>query len=249
MKLTSALRRSVPAVALLAALAGCSAAPRHDGPDADAGAPGGAVRSGAPSSSVSGGTGAVPAASGPVSASPFDPAAWPTEPVPAAKAPNPAGVPFGAGYDGQAYLDRLAATWGVAMKDREPVDFPGKPPSWHRTGRHEADGSALTVSAVWTQGGDLVWAACSATANAPKGAEFLADCARLDYPGSTPAATADWVRAGWPALDGAFGSGKDGVIDGPLRQSGTGGAVLQEGDDPMRDGRYRMVYLFGIGGK
>ncbi|MDR3035645.1 MAG: hypothetical protein LBV78_21510, partial [Kitasatospora sp.] len=181
MKPTSTARRTAPALVLLAVLAGCSAPSHHGAPTGSA--------SLLPGEGPVGGSAAAPepAASAPVSAAPFDPAAWPTEPAPVSGGQGPVAVVVEAGYSGEAYLQRLAATWGVTMEDRAKVDFPGRPTVWHRTGHRTADGPALSISATWTEGGDLELAGCTAALNAPRAAEFLADCARLDYPGADPA--------------------------------------------------------------
>ncbi|MGW4813837.1 hypothetical protein ACWEPB_19655 [Kitasatospora cineracea] len=240
MKPTSTARRTAPALVLLAALAGCSAPPRHDGGPPDQVPADPSVQlSATPSAPVSAA----------VSAAPFDPAAWPTEPAPVSGRQGPVAVVVEAGYSGEAYLQRLAATWGVTMEERAKVDFPGRPAVWHRTGRRTADGSALSISATWTEGGDLELAGCTAAFSAPGAAEFLADCARLDYPGADPTASADWVRGMLPRLHSAFETAKGAAVDSPLRQSGPVALLLQESADPSPGGDNRTVYLIGTGRK
>ncbi|RKE18791.1 hypothetical protein [Streptomyces sp. TLI_171] len=243
MSLAGAVRRSVPAVALLAVLAGCSASSHHDVPSGGA--------SLLPGEGPVGESAAAPepAPSGSAAAKPFNPSDWPTEPAPASSVQGPVAVVVKAGYSGEAYLQRLATAWGVTMEARAKVDFPGRPTVWHQTGRRTADGSVLSISATWTEGGDLELAGCTATVSAPKDAEFLADCARLDYPGADPTASADWVQGMLPRLHSAFETAKGAAMDSPLRQAGPVGLILQEGNDPSKNGDYRAVYLFGTGRK
>ncbi|MER5639714.1 hypothetical protein ABT095_22485 [Kitasatospora sp. NPDC002227] len=248
MNFTSAVRRTAPAVTLLAVLAGCSASPQQGAaPTGAALLPGEGPVTDSPTPAASGP--ASGSGSGSAAAKPFKPSDWPTEPVPERlrKVPDPVAVVMKAGYTGEAYLKRLAAAWGVTMNEREKIDFPGKAPSWHQVGYRRGDGGTLAVTATWTIGGDLEVASCTANLSVPKAAEFLADCARLDYPGSDPTATSDWVTTTWPQVHSVFADGRNGAVDSPLRISGPVGVLQQEGDKSSISGDYRMVYLFGAG--
>jgi len=226
-------RRAAPAVVLLALLAGCSRPSHEDGKDR--------IVSPRPSESPLGFE--VPPPPSPPLPPAVDPSHWPTGFRRAEAVRYPDAVVIRAEYTGEKYLKRLAATWGVTMEARTEVDFPGK--AWHQTG-HNAGPGTFWISADWAPSGSLLTVYCTASSAAPKALDFLADCARFDYPDSTPEATARWLRDTWPGLHAAAEGLDRGAMESPALRSGPVAILLYEGNAEPYGGAYRKVHLFGI---
>ncbi|MFF3001931.1 hypothetical protein ACFVTF_03875 [Kitasatospora sp. NPDC057940] len=174
------------------------------------------------------------------------PADWPTEPVAAAEAPTVRSQVIKAGYTGESYLNHVATTWGITMKAREKVDFPGRPTVWHASGVKEDGNTAMWIAETWTIDGDLTTWSCHVTATAAKQADFLHDCAGLDHPGAEPESTKTWLDAMKPRVDTAFAAGRA-PVDSPLHRSGPVASMLQKGPDGTYGGDYYELRTFGVG--
>ncbi|MDY0816188.1 hypothetical protein [Kitasatospora purpeofusca] len=186
----------------------------------------------------------MPSTSAPAVRGPED---RPTEPTAAAAAPEVTSQVIGPGYTGRAYLSRLAATWGIPPKDRERIDFPGRPPGWHSSGVVRHGDTALWIAAVWDFDGELMSLTCQATVSAAKQAAFLRDCAGLDHPAARPAAAKDWLDGMKPRVDAAFTAGGGTPTDSPLLRSGSVAFVLQKLSDPSSGGDAYVLRSFGTG--
>ncbi len=246
------LTRAVAAVALLAALAGCSAAHHQDanptgGASSTRLGPGDGPDSPSPTGSVAQPSAGSTTSSG---ASPDSQnlADWPSEPADGTKVPEFRSQVIKPGYTGESYLNRLAASWGITMEARQKIEFPGRPDTWHTSGSKQSGETRRTIAALWSLDGDLILLSCFVAASDTERAEFLHACASLDHPEAAPAATRTWLDAMVPQVDGAFASGKKGaVIDSPLHRSGPVATVLQKAHDTSRGGDYYQLYSFGTG--
>ncbi|WP_331745215.1 hypothetical protein [Kitasatospora sp. NBC_01300] len=239
---THPVTRLAAAAATLAVLVGCSSS--HDKepnrPGAEA-----VTRPGpgeGPDLPPPAGT-AAPSSAAPGVGSPAD---WPTEPVAAAEAPTVRSQVIKAGYTGESYLNHVATTWGITMKARENVDFPGRPTVWHASGVKQDGNTAMWIAAAWTIDGDLTTWSCHVTATAAKQADFLHDCAGLDHPGAEPESTKTWLDAMKPRVDTAFAAGRA-PVDSPLHRSGPVASMLQKGPDGTYGGDYYELRTFGVG--
>ncbi|MFC5667831.1 hypothetical protein ACFP3U_33315 [Kitasatospora misakiensis] len=173
---------------------------------------------------------------------------WPTEPV-AVTDPRVAAVAqvIKPGYSGESYLDGLVTTWGITLKARERIDFPGRPPVWHTSGVKEDGDTTMWIAAVWSLDGDLIKLACHVTAAAVKQADFLHDCAGLDYPGAEPAAAKSWLDAMEPRVDAVFATDRKVAIDSPLHRSGPVAFLLRKAPDATYGGDSYELLPFGTG--
>ncbi|WP_328953442.1 hypothetical protein [Kitasatospora purpeofusca] len=172
---------------------------------------------------------------------------WPTEPTAAAAVPEVTSQVIGPGYTGGAYVSRLAATWGITPKERERIDFPGRPPVWHSSGVVRHGDTVMWIAALWSFDGELIYLTCQVTATAAKQAAFLRDCAGLDHPGARPAAAKAWLDGMKPRVDTAFAAAGGIQIYSPLLRSGPVASVLSKLSDPSLGGDAYELRSFGTG--
>ncbi|MEK2494854.1 hypothetical protein WN990_35455 [Kitasatospora purpeofusca] len=172
---------------------------------------------------------------------------WPTEPTAAATVPEVTSQVIGPGYTGGAYVSRLASTWGITPKERERIDFPGRPPVWHSSGVVRHGDTVMLIATLWSFDGELIYLTCQVTATAAKQAAFLRDCAGLDHPGARPAAAKAWLDGMKPRVDTAFAAAGGIQIYSPLLRSGPVASVLSKLSDPSLGGDAYELRSFGTG--
>ncbi|MFJ5924014.1 hypothetical protein ACIQF6_15595 [Kitasatospora sp. NPDC092948] len=227
-----AARRTAFAAVLLTFLAGCSGSAHHETGDRVVGL--------SPGESPAGTVVPQPSRSDPP---PVDPAHWPTGFSRTETVRYPDAAVIRAEYTGEAYLNRLAATWHVTLEAPTTYDFPR--PGLLRSG-HNAGTAVFWIAATWAPSGSLLTVTCTAATAEPRADDFLADCARLDYPDSTPAATARWVHDTWPGLHTAAAGLTNGSMESPPHRSGPVAVLLHEGTAEAYGGAFRNIRLFGL---
>ncbi|MFD8812177.1 hypothetical protein ACFV23_11990 [Streptomyces sp. NPDC059627] len=231
--------------ALALPLAGCSSS-HHTTSSAGTTNPAttGPAATTSPSAPVSGAPSASASASPGIST-------WPTVPTNVDETGFPKAFSSGVlsrHYTGIGFIDALTRQWHISLAARKklgPIPTGSGPAVWHAAGTtHPSTGTELWVSAVWDLAGDLESLSCGATVKAPGRAAFLHACARLDHPGSDPAASVRWLDSITGPVDRKYREDRL-TVDSPLFRAGPAAAYLLEYGGGTTPATYELTF-FGV---